>query len=119
MDYQLDIFEATKAKNIPLAEKIRPSKIEDILNQESLLSEKSILRKMIEEDSFSSFILWGPPGCGKTTIVRLIEQKTKHNFISFSAVFSSIKEIKSIMKDAEYDLQTRNIKTILFIYYIL
>jgi putative ATPase len=115
MDYQLDIFEATKAKNIPLAEKIRPSKIEDILNQESLLSEKSILRKMIEEDSFSSFILWGPPGCGKTTIVRLIEQKTKHNFISFSAVFSSIKEIKSIMKDAEYDLQTRNIKTILFI----
>ena len=115
MTNQLDLFETIRKTDIPLAERIRPDKIEDILNQEALLSENSILRKMIEEDSFSSFILWGPPGCGKTTIARLIEQKTKHNFISFSAVFSSIKEIKSIMKDAQYDMQSRDIKTILFV----
>ena len=115
MKSQLDLFETTRKTDIPLAERIRPDKIENILGQDSLLAENSILKKMIDTDDFSSFILWGPPGCGKTTIAKLIEQTTKHNFISFSAVFSSIKEIKSIMKDAQYDMQSQDIKTIIFV----
>jgi len=116
MPDQISLFSEEKTPtNIPLAEKIRPSRIEEIIGQHEIMKDGSQLRNMIENDNYSSFILWGPPGTGKTTIARLIEKKTKSRFISFSAVLSSIKDVKLVMKEAEFTLKTQNKSTILFI----
>ena len=113
---QISLFEETKKPtNVPLAEKIRPIELDEIFGQKKLMEDGSQLRNMIEKDNYSSFILWGPPGTGKTTIARLIESKTSLRFISFSAVLSSIKDVKAVMKEAEYNLKAQNKGTILFI----
>lgn len=101
--------------NIPLAEKYRPENIEEILGQEHLLNETGILRKMIENKQFSSFILWGNPGTGKTTIANLFKKYSGLPFVFFSAVLSGIKEVKDMMKEAEQHKQQTNESTILFI----
>ena len=116
MSDQISLFAEEKTPtNIPLAEKIRPSRIEEVIGQHEIMKDGSQLRNMIENDNYSSFILWGPPGTGKTTIARLIEKKTKSRFISFSAVLSSIKDVKLVMREAEFTLKTKNRSTILFI----
>jgi len=85
----------------PLADRLRPERLEDFVGQEHILGPGKPLRRQIETDTLGSLILWGPPGVGKTTLARLIARLTKCEFIPFSAVLSGIKEIKIVMADAE------------------
>lgn len=106
---------AEKQKLAPIADKLRPTSPDEVLGQEHLLSKGKALRNLIENDSFSSFILWGPPGSGKTTIVEIIFTKTKHHYLRFPAVTSSITEVKKALKECEERFSTFGQKTIIFI----
>ncbi len=101
-------------KSRPLAERMRPERLEDFAGQEHILGPGKPLRKQIEQDRLGSIILWGPPGSGKTTLARIIAKTTRSEFIPFSAVLGGIKEIKAVMADAE---RFRHLgrKTILFV----
>jgi putative ATPase len=99
----------------PLADRMRPFKLDDFTGQEHLAGQGKILRQIIESDKLYSMIFWGPPGSGKTTIARIIEANTKNKFVSFSAVTSGIKQIKDVMDIAAYEIKQNNIKTILFV----
>jgi len=102
------------SSSAPLAERMRPRCIAEFTGQEHLLGEGRILRRMIETDSLSSLIFWGPPGCGKTTLAHVIAAETKSHFIFFSAILSGIKEIREIFREAE-GYAARGQRTILFV----
>jgi len=87
--------------NPPLAERMRPRTLDEFIGQEKLLGPGKPLRLQIENDDVSSMLLWGPPGCGKTTLARMIARLTSSQFVSFSAVLAGIKEIKEVMANAE------------------
>ncbi len=84
----------------PLADRMRPSTIDEFVGQEKILGRSTALRKAIEEDRVGSIILWGPPGSGKTTIAKIIAGNSKARFVPFSAVTSGIKEIKQIIAES-------------------
>jgi putative ATPase len=100
--------------NQPLAERMRPRTLDEVIGQENLLGSGKPLRVQIESDNLGSMLFWGPPGCGKTTLARLIARLTKSEFISFSAVLSGIKEIKEVMADAERKFRSSR-RTIVFV----
>jgi putative ATPase len=85
----------------PLADRMRPQTLDEFIGQEELLGPGKPLRTQIERDDLTSLLLWGPPGCGKTTLARIIARTTKSEFLPFSAVMSGIKEIKEVMARAE------------------
>ena len=99
----------------PLAERMRPRTLDDIVGQESLLAPGRPLREAIDRDRLRSIILWGPPGTGKTTLARVIATATRAHFIAFSAVLSGIKEIRDVMAEAEQTRRRSGARTILFI----
>lgn len=109
---QLSLFD-DREQAAPLASRLRPNSLEDYVGQKHLLGEGKILRRLIEKDQISSMIFWGPPGVGKTTLARIIAEKTKAKFVEFSAVTSGIKEIKEVMAQAEQNRKT-GIRTLLF-----
>ena len=98
----------------PLPARLRPRTLDEIVGQRQLIGEGKLLRRMIEQDSVSSMIFWGPPGVGKTTLAGVIANQTKAKFINFSAVTSGIKEIRAVMQQAE-DNRLCGEKTILFV----
>ena len=98
----------------PLASRMRPQTLDEIIGQDHLLGEGKILRTMIEDDVIPSMIFWGPPGVGKTTLAHVIARQTDSTFINFSAVTSGIKEIKEVMKQAE-DATLFDKRTIVFV----
>ena len=100
--------------NEPLASRMRPRNLSEFVGQNHLIGENKLLRKMIESDHISSMIFWGPPGVGKTTLARIIAHETKSKFINFSAVTSGIKEIKTVMEEADENKRV-GIKTIVFV----
>ena len=99
----------------PLAERMRPRTLDDIVGQEALLAPGRPLREAIAHDRLRSIILWGPPGTGKTTLARVIANATQAHFIAFSAVLSGIKEIREVMGEAEQARRRSGARTILFI----
>jgi len=99
----------------PLAERMRPQTLDEFIGQENLLGPGRPLRRAIEGDRLQSIILWGPPGTGKTTLARVIARVTRARFVAFSAVLSGIKEIRTVMAEAEDDRRRRGRRTILFV----
>ncbi|HZK40820.1 MAG TPA: replication-associated recombination protein A [Atribacterota bacterium] len=110
-----DNFEKNKLSSAPLADRIRPEKLEDFLGQEKIVGPGKPLRQAIEEDKLQSIILWGPPGSGKTTLARIIAKITKTHFIPFSAAVSGVPALRKIIKEAQDRRRYYNQKTILFV----
>ena len=116
----MELFQAAKPKTaerqdfIPLADRIRPDRLEDFIGQEHLLGPGRFLRTMIEKDQLQSLIFWGPPGTGKTTLASIIARSTHSFFLSFSAVLSGVKEIRQVVQEAE-EQKIRGRQTILFV----
>ena len=100
---------------VPLAERMRPRTLDEIVGQDDVIAVGRPLREMIDRDLLQSIILWGPPGTGKTTLARLIADLTKANFIAFSAVLAGIKEVKDVMAAAEQRRRMSGRRTIVFV----
>jgi putative ATPase len=99
----------------PLAERLRPRTLNEIVGQQHLIGEGKVLRLMVEQDQLTSIILWGPPGSGKTTLARIMARQTRSPFLSYSAVLSGIKEIKGVMAEAENYYRNARGKTVVFV----
>ncbi len=99
----------------PLAERMRPRTLDEVVGQEHLIGEGQVLRELIRQDHLVSIILWGPPGTGKTTLARIVANETKSSFVSYSAVLSGIKEIKAVMAEADRIYRASQNRTILFV----
>jgi putative ATPase len=99
----------------PLAERMRPRRLSEFIGQRHVVGEGSLLRLAAEQDRVFSMILWGPPGCGKTTLARIIATDTRSHFVHFSAVLSGVKEIRSVIETAREQQRLHRRRTVLFV----
>lgn len=111
---EISLFSGDDAEFEPLANRVRPRNLSEFVGQPQLVGPGKVLRELIENDHIPSMIFWGPPGVGKTTLAAIIAQQTQAKFVNLSAVTSSIKDIRQVMKEAEDNRQFGE-KTILFI----
>ena len=99
----------------PLAERLRPKSLDEYIGQKHLVGEGAVLRRMIESGHISSFILWGPPGVGKTTLAQIIANKLQTPFYTLSAVTSGVKDVREVIEKAKNNRFFQNSAPILFI----
>ena len=111
----MDLFRQVSEGSAPLAERIRPRTLEELVGQPHLLGDDKILARVVREDRVPSIIMWGPPGSGKTTIARVIAGATGAFFAPFSAVLGGVKEVRQIVADAEERTAFSGQRTILFV----
>ncbi|MFA5052599.1 MAG: replication-associated recombination protein A [Parcubacteria group bacterium] len=111
----MDLFEENLKTAAPLADKMRPERLEDFFGQENLVGQKKMLRAAIERDEIPSMIFWGPPGCGKTTLAKIIAKMTSSFFTEISATGGSVKEARAIIAEADERLRLHKKRTIFFI----
>jgi len=115
----MDIFDyhAQKASEAdrPLAERMRPRNLDEFVGQRQVVAAGGIIRTAIEQDRIFSMILWGPPGCGKTTLARIIASDTRSFFVHFSAVLSGVKEIRGVIAEAQNQRKLYRKQTVLFV----
>jgi putative ATPase len=113
----MDLFTASTAARTPppLAERMRPRTLDQVVGQTHLLGEGKILRRLIETDQLTSVIFWGPPGTGKTTLAQVIAASTKCRFAAFSAVLQGVKEIREIVAKAQEERSYHGRRTVLFV----
>ena len=102
-------------QHVPLAERMRPGRLEDFAGQEDLLGKGKILQQLIRQKNIPSLLLWGPPGSGKTTLARILAQNVAADFVFFSAVLSGVKKVREIVAKAEERRQKDGIATLLFV----
>jgi putative ATPase len=111
-DYQADRAAAEKR---PLAERMRPRRLAELVGQDEVTGPGTLLRGAIEKDRLFSMILWGPPGCGKTTLARIVSGETRSHFLHFSAVLSGVKQIREVIEEARQMLRIHGRRTVLFV----
>ncbi|MCA9321465.1 MAG: replication-associated recombination protein A [Planctomycetes bacterium] len=99
----------------PLAERMRPATLDELEGQEELIGEGSLLRDLLEHNTVPSMILWGPPGCGKTSLARLFAGRTGSRFVAFSAVLSGVKEVREVVAEARWQRKAERRGTVLFV----
>jgi putative ATPase len=115
----MDLFDYHSQKDSegrrPLAERMRPRRLSEFIGQRHVVGEGSLVRLAAEQDRVFSMILWGPPGCGKTTLARIIATDTRSHFVHFSAVLSGVKEIRSVIETAREQQRLHRRRTVLFV----
>lgn len=115
----MDLFDAEnnlkQSVNRPLADRMRPASLDDLVGQTHVIGKGSLLREAIENDRVFSMILWGPPGCGKTTLAGIIANETQSEFVQISAVLSGVKDIRLIIDQAKKRRALHKRQTILFV----
>ncbi|MGD8541951.1 MAG: replication-associated recombination protein A [Desulfobacteraceae bacterium] len=115
----MDIFEQRAQQAVsaerPLAERMRPGSLDEFVGQGHVAGADGLVRRAVARDRIFSMILWGPPGCGKTTLARIIAGETRSHFTHFSAVLSGVKEIRAVVAEAREQLKHHRRRTILFV----
>jgi putative ATPase len=116
----MDLFESDRplvaaAVPAPLADRMRPARLDEVVGQEHLLGPGKVLRRALEAGELHSMILWGPPGSGKTTLARLMAPVAGARFVAFSAVLSGVKDIRAVVAEAETARARQGVRTILFV----